>query len=297
VLCLVTLGIAFQCYALEPEPRKWNHLPIGVNFAGVGYAYTEADIYIDPVLLLEDVKMDMNTWAGKYIRTFELFDKSARVDFTQAYQEGQWKGLLDGVPASTSRSGLSDSFVRFAVNLIGAPPLQGKEYGAYRSKVDVETIVGVALAVRLPTGEYMNDKLINLGKNRFTFRPQMGVIHTRGKWSAEITGEVAFHTENNDFYNGNKLEQKPLYITHAHLIHNFRPGLWAVASIGYDYGGETRVNGIDKNNRQQNIAWAFSSSFPINRYTGIKVSYIGSHTEELIGFDSDTFMVSLSYLW
>lgn len=297
VLCLFTLGIAFQCYALEPEPRKWNHLPIDVNFAGFGYAYTKSDIYSDPVLLLEDVKMDMHTWAGKYIRTFELFDKSARIDFTQAYQEGKWKGLLDGVSTSTSRSGLSDSFVCFAVNLIGAPPLQIKEYGLYRSKVDVETIVGVALAVRLPTGDYMNDKLINLGKNRFTFRPQVGVIHTRGKWTAEVTGEVAFYTENNNFYNGNKLEQKPLYITHAHLIHTFRPGLWAVASIGYDYGGENRVNGIDKNNRQQDIAWAFSFAYPIIRSTGIKVSYIGTRTEESIGSDSDTLMVSLSYLW
>ena len=67
------------------------------------------------------------------------------------------------------------------MNLYGAPPLKGKEFAAYRAKVDVETIVGTALVVHLPTGDYMDDKLINLGSNRFTFWPQFGVVHNRGK--------------------------------------------------------------------------------------------------------------------
>jgi hypothetical protein len=74
---LIFAGTITPCQALEPEPRKWNHLPTGTNYAGVGYARTEADIAFDPTLLLEDVKMDMDSWVGQYIRTFELFDKSA----------------------------------------------------------------------------------------------------------------------------------------------------------------------------------------------------------------------------
>ncbi len=119
--------------------------------------------------------------AGKYIRTFELFDKSTRIDIGQGYQEGDWTGLVDGVPASASRNGLADTMARFAINLYGAPPLSGKEFGAYRSNMDVETIVGMGLVMRLPTGDYMKDKLINLGKNRFGFRPQVGISHIRGK--------------------------------------------------------------------------------------------------------------------
>ncbi len=297
LLGLLTIGLALPCFAVEPEPRKWNHLPMGTNFAGVGYVYTEADIFVDPVILLEDVEMELQTWAGKYIRTFELFDKSARIDFTQAYQEGEWTGLLDGVPSTASRSGWSDTFLRFAVNLYGAPPLSGKEFTTYRSETNIETIVGMALTVRLPTGEYMKDKLINLGKNRFTFRPQLGVIHTRSKWTAEVTSEVAFYTENDEFFNGNTLEQEPLYIIHGHLIHKFRPGLWVGASIGYDYGGENSVNGIDRDDTKQNIAWAFSFAYPINRYSGINVKYIGTRTQESTGLDSETLAAGLSILW
>jgi hypothetical protein len=97
----------------------------------------------------------------KYIRSFELFQKSARIGFTQGFHEGRWNGLLNGVHKSIKRSGLSDSRLRFAINVCGAPPLEGKDFADYRAKVDVETIVGMALVVHLPTGDYMDDKLIS----------------------------------------------------------------------------------------------------------------------------------------
>jgi hypothetical protein len=124
-LCFfLVLGLPFLCLAQELEPRRWSHLPIGTNFAGGGYAYTEADISFDPVLKLENVETELHTWAVKYIRTFELFQKSARIGFAQGFQEGRWTGLVDGVPTSIKRSGLSDSALRFAINLYGAPPLK-----------------------------------------------------------------------------------------------------------------------------------------------------------------------------
>jgi len=297
VLCLFAKSLMFPCLALELEPRQWSHLPVGTNFAGVGFAYTRADISFDPVLLIEDAEMDLKTWAGKYIRTFELFERSARIDLTQAYQQGDWTGLLDGTPASVSRSGWSDTYLRLAVNLYGAPPLRGKEFTTYRSGVKDDTIVGMGLAVRLPTGEYMEDKLINLGQNRVTFRPQLGINHIHGKWTAEVTGEVALYTDNDEFYNGNTLEQKPTYIIHGHLIHTFRPGLWVGTGIGYDYGGETRINGIDKDDKKQDIGWALSLAYPFNRYAGFKAAYIGSRKLESTGLDSDTLTASLSFSW
>lgn len=206
---------------MELQPGTWNHMPVGTNFAGFGYAYTEGDIFVDPTLLLEDVKFKNQTLVRKYIRTFKLFDKSARVDLTQGWQEGNWEGLLNGVKSSISRNGLSDTLLRFALNLYGAPPLSGKSYKTYRSEKAVETILGTGLTVRLPTGEYMEDKLLNIGKNRFGFRPQLGMVHTRGKWRLELTGEVAFYTDNSEFYNGQTLEQAPLFIIQSHLTHTF----------------------------------------------------------------------------
>jgi hypothetical protein len=297
LLFLFAMVLALPCFALEQEPRKWNHLPMGSSFIGGAYAYTEADIGFDPVLTLENVTMKMDTWAAKYVYNFELLDKSARIDITQAYQMGRWKGLLDGVKASTRRSGWSDTFVRFAVNLYGAPPLRGKKFATYRAKTKSETIVGAGLVVRLPSGDYDGAKLINLSQNRYVIRPQIGLVRTQGKWTGEFTGEVAFHTKNGTFFNGNTLEQKPLYTAQAHLIRALRPGEWTSVSMGYNYGGESKINGVNKDDRRQNIGWALSYSFPINRQAGIKIAYIGSRTRASTGLDMDSLVIGGGLVW
>jgi len=297
-LCVfLILGLPILCFAQELEPRRWSHLPTGKNFIGGGYAYTEADIFLDPVLRIEDGEMEMHTWALKYIRTFELLQKSARIDFTQAYQDGRYTGLLNGVPTSIKRSGLADSVLRFAINLYGAPPLEGKKFAAYRAKANVETVFGTALVVQLPTGDYMDDKLINLGTNRFTFRPQLGVVHNRGKWSMELTGAVWLYTDNDDFFNGNKLEQDPYYTIQTHLVYTFFPGLWTAAGAGYGYGGKSTISGEKKNDRRENLAWALSFGFPITRQLGVKVIYLATRSQESIGQDTDSIGVGFSIFW
>lgn len=294
---LLTLVVIPTSVAQELEPRRWSHLPLDSNFLGAGYAYTEGDIAFDPVLRIDDATMRVGTWALRYIRTLELFARSARVDVGLGYQEGRWSGLLDGVPASVTRSGLMDSVVRFAVNLYGAPPLKGREYAAYRASIQDETIVGAALAVHLPTGEYMDDKLINLGSNRYTIRPQLGVVRQLHQWTMELTGDVWFFTDNDSFYNGNELKQDPLYTIQGHVDYRFRPGLWASAGVGYGSGARSSINGVSKDDRRENFAWALSAGYPISRRLGIKLSYIGFRTWESVGTDSDTFAGVLSTFW
>lgn len=141
VLAFATLLLAGATSAQEVEPRRWGHLPLGANFVGAGYVHTTGDIFIDPVLLLEDVDLEMDTYALKYIRTFGLLGKTARVDLTQAHQQATWTGLLDGVPARAYRSGWADPIVRFSINVVGAPPLEGTEFARYRGGIEKETIV------------------------------------------------------------------------------------------------------------------------------------------------------------
>jgi hypothetical protein len=64
--------------------------------------------------------------------------------------------------------------------------MRGKEFADYRAAAaDTETILGVGLAVHLPTGQYFDDKLLNLGSSRFTFRPQPGMVTAvaTGRWN------------------------------------------------------------------------------------------------------------------
>ena len=116
---------------------------------GMGYAFTRADISFDPVLQIEDGTMDMHTVALSYVRTMELFERSSRLECMIPFQDARWKGRLAGEPASAHRSGMADPVVRVAMNLLGAPPLKGKDFAVYRASRNVETSVGLALAVHL----------------------------------------------------------------------------------------------------------------------------------------------------
>ncbi len=297
VAAIVFLVVAGAARGQELEPRRWGHLPIGANFAGIGYVYTDGGISLDPVLRIEDATFEMKSMALKYIHSFELIGKSARFELTQAYQQGTWSGLLDGMPTSVDRSGWGDTVLRFAVNLYGAPPLRGEEFAAYRAGADRETIFGAGLAVSLPTGEYFDDRLINLGANRFSLRPQVGFVHGWGNWSVEFTGALWIFTDNNDFWNGNRVEQDPLLAMQSHLIYTFRPGLWLGASLGYDIGGRSTVNGDAKDDRRNQLSWALSLGLPVNRHVGVKLGYIGSRSGERIGSDSDSIVAAVSVLW
>ena len=142
-----TMFLSSPAIAQELEPRRWSHLPIGQNYASLNYARTKGDIAFDPVLGIEDAKADVGTVLVGYVRSFELLGKSARIEVRQAWQHGQWSGLVNGVPRVIERDGLADTIVRAAVNLVGAPPLSGQAYGAYRAANPVETTVGAALVV------------------------------------------------------------------------------------------------------------------------------------------------------
>jgi hypothetical protein len=289
--------LALPCLAQDIEPRRWSHLPIGANFGGLGYGFSTGDITFNPVLRIEDGQFDLHTAAIQYIHSFELFGKSARFDLAQAYQTGTWEGRLNGAPASVDREGWADSTLRFAVNLVGAPPLSGKEFAAYNAATTCENIVGLGLLVRLPTGEYFDDKLINLGSNRYTFTPQFGWVHNEGKWSTELSGSVNFTTDNDEFFNGKSLEEDPYFVGQAHVSYTFRPGLWLTASTGYGLGGESSVNSVPADDPKGNFGWGLSLGIPINRAMGFKLSYIGTRTQEDTGADTDTFSLGFSMMW
>jgi hypothetical protein len=294
----VLIGSCASLNAQELTPRRWSHLPTGINVIGFGQVYTTGDIYFDPVLNAEDVEMEIHTSLVHYVHTFALLEKSARIEFAQGYQKAEWTGKLDGVDTTANREGLTDSTFRLAVNLYGAPPLKGKAFKEYRQSVaKKETLIGAGLVVTVPTGKYHNDKLLNIGGNRTVIRPQFGILHNRGKWTYETTIATWFYTKNDDFWNDNELEQDPFYTIQSHVIYTDKPGIWASASLGYGEGGESQVNGIDKSDRKRNIAWALSAGYSFTPRFGIKAAYIGTETQTDKGFDSTNFALAASYVW
>lgn len=292
--CLIILWAASPGHAQELEPQRWRHLPIDTNFVSLAYIHNDSDISLEPALRIENATMNLDTWALGYTRTFELFDKTAQVQIIQPWQEGDWSGTVNGQAAAISREGFGDTQVRFAIDLLGAPPMNVGDYAAYQASPEPKTVLGVALGVQLPTGEYMSDKLINLGTNVYTFRPEIGFVHERGRWSFEASGSVSIYTNNSDFFGGNRLEQNPLYFAQTNVLYRFTPGLWAAGGIAYALGAETTVNGIANNDQKENILWGFAGGYSITPWLGLKLQYVRSERLVDVGNDSNRYIVSLS---
>ena len=280
--------------ANEIEARRWAHLPVGTNIIGLAGARTDGDIAFDPVLRIENGEVEVDTVVTSFLHSFSLFDKTARLDVRLPYQKSRWQGLIDGESRSVRREGLGDPLFRLSVNLLGAPALKGEEYRSYRASHTTNTIVGAAVSLKVPLGQYEEDKLLNLGENRYTIRPQLGIVHTRGPVAYELTGSVNFYTDNSEFFDGKKREQEPLYVLQTHLTYTFRNYFWTSIAAGYDRGGKSKVNGIEKDDQRRDIYFAASAGFPVSRNSSIKFAYVGGRKQENIGADTNNFIMAYS---
>lgn len=291
---LLWLSFVSVTVAQELEPRRWSHLPIDANYLAVAYANTQGDIFFDPVLRIDDGTVSMHTAVTSYMRSFNLAGKTARFDVRLPFQKAQWEGLLNGEPATVEREGLGDPRFRLSVNILGAPALKGKEYRDYRAENSTNTIAGLALAVTIPIGHYKRDKLLNLGGNRFVIRPQAGIVHTRGQWSYEMTSSIFFFTDNNEFFNGNRRKQDPLYVLQGHIVRTLDRGVWASLSAGYDWGGQSSLNGEKKDDKRSDFLYAVSVGMPVRKTSSIKFAFVRARTRVGVGSDSDNILVAYS---
>lgn len=291
IACLAAPGVVL---AQDLEPRRWTHLPIGTNVTGLTYAYTEGKLTLDPVLQIEDATVDSHTLVAAYSHSFDCFSKTGRLDVLVPYQDSTWTGLLAGAPATRQRTGLSDPWLRLSVDLVGAPALKGEEFQRYRAAHPVDTIVGAALAVGLPLGDYQAERLLNLGQNRFTFRPQVGVVHTRGSWSYELTTSVFLFTANDEFFGGTERTQDPLYEAQSHVIHTFPNRWWASAGAGYSRGGASEIDGDSKDDTRSSLLSGLSVGLPVGKTQSLKLVYLRSDTLVDVGSDTDGFFLAWS---
>jgi hypothetical protein len=294
LVLLCTLCWAGTSFAQDTEPRRWTNLPTGLNFIGVGYAYTEGDILFDPVLRIEAASFKLHSSVFSYIRTLAVAGRSARVDFTLPYAAGRWEGTVDGEWTHLRRRGPGDARARFSMLLYGAPARTPQEFA---QSAKSNTIVGAAVSLTMPTGDYNSGRLINLGANRWVVRPQLGVTHTRGKWMGEFTGSVFLYSDNNQFWRGSRLVSDPLFAAQAHLIYNFRPGLWASLSTAYGWGARATIDGKAKDNRTGNWLTALSLGVPISRKQAIKFSWVNARTQRVVGSDTDSLVVAYSVMF
>jgi hypothetical protein len=278
--------------AQEAEPRLYSNTPVGLNFLIAGYVYAQGKMAFDPELPIADADFQQLSGAVAYVRSFEFLGQSAKFDVIAPYSAFSARALVNGQPHEREMSGFGDPRFRVSVNLVGAPALSLKEFANFKQ----DLIVGVSLQVSAPLGQYDDTKLLNLGNNRWSFRPELGFSKAWGPWTFEIAPSVAFFTVNPDFFNGKKFEQAPLYIVRSHLIFNFKSGGWISLDGVYFRGARTTVDGNPGDNEQENVRTGFTLGLPIDRRNSIKLN-VGTGVYTRTGSQFSNVAMAWQYRW
>ena len=287
----LVLGVA-NAKAQEAEPRSYSNTPIGLNFLIAGYVYSEGKIAFDPNLSIADAKFHSNTGLLAYVRSFDFAGQSAKFDVIVPASSFAAHGFVDGLPREREMSGLGDPRFRVSVNLFGAPALSAKEFASYQQ----DLIVGVSLQVAPPLGQYDNSKLLNLGNNRWSFKPELGISKAWGPWTFEIAPSVTFFSDNTDFFGGNTFAQAPIYAVQAHLLYTFQSGVWMALDGIYFAGGHTALNGVKSDNEQRNTRAGFTLALPIDRQNSLKLS-ASTGVSTRTGSEFSAVAIAWQYRW
>lgn len=254
--------------AQEAEPRSYSNTPVGLNFLIAGYIYANGKMAFDPDLAIADANFHSNTEVLAYVRSFDIGGQSAKFDVIVPATSFAAQGLLNGQPREREMSGLGDPRFRVSFNLFGAPALSVKDFANYKQ----DLIVGVSLQVSAPLGQYDDSKLLNLGNNRWSFRPELGISKAWGPWTFEVAPSMTFFTDNNDFFGGNSFAQAPIYAVQGHILYTFPSGIWMALDGVYFAGGRTALNGVKSDNQQENTRAGLTLALPIDPHNSLKLS-------------------------
>lgn len=289
---LIFTFYTFRSIAQELEPRALTNVPVGMNFALAGYGYAQGNTLLDPAVPIEDLRGKVHTIIGAYVRSVNIFGLSGKIDVVAPYAVGNWEGKLSGIDTTTHRSGMGDLRFRISFNFLGAPALKKSEFADYKP----ENISGLSLQIIAPTGQYYPDRLINLGSNRWVFRPQWGFARNINNWILETYISTWIFTRNSDFYGGNELKQNNLYAIKFHTIRSLRRGIWVAFNTGYAIGGRIYINGEEMDTRISTFRLGFTYSMPMGMHHSLRFSGISAIRFEK-GSDFDGLFISYLYRW
>jgi hypothetical protein len=290
ILGIVTLPVN----ATDTEPRAYSNIPTDLNFLIAGYANIKGNIAFAPSIPINNARLETHSAVFAYVRSLDFWGKSGKIDviIPTAWLSGQAEVL--GEQRSREISGFADPMMRLYVNLYGAPALSMKEFANYKQ----DTIVGVSLAVMAPGGQYDPLKLVNIGTNRWAIKPEIGISKAwlDNSLITEFAAGMFIYTDNNQPFQGNTLEQKPLYNLQGHLIYNFGKGIWSSVDANYYMGGRTITDNKQADNMQQNWRVGGTLSFPVTKQNSIKL-YGNTGVYSRTGSSFDIIGITWQYRW
>jgi hypothetical protein len=276
LLSAAVLAASAPARAQDLTPRAYLVTPVRSNAVNLSYIFNDGELLFEGTVPITGATGRLSVPALSLYRSLSLFGRSANVSATLPYGVGTFKGTVIEAEIEAYRSGLMDSVFRLAVNLKGAPAMELSEARKWRQK----HLLGASLKVVAPTGQYDPTKLINLGGNRWAFKPELGYSgRFGGHWILDAYASVWFFTRNPDFFSRNQYvpgthaqTQDPIGAVETHLSYDFKPRLWVSLDGNFWYGGRTSLDGVENPaTLQKSSRIGVTASFPVTGHQSIKL--------------------------
>jgi hypothetical protein len=278
--------------AQELEPGAYWPIPAGLNIVTASNSFNWGDVAFDPSAPIDEASAAINTTALAFTRAFSLAGRSANAGVVLPVIGGHLNGRYLGEPTEVGRFGAGDPRFRLATNLYGAPAMTPEAFASYRYRA----IVGISVTVVPPLGQYDPKKLINLGTNRWSLKPEVGVSRGYGRWVLEAMAGCWFFTDNSDFVGGRRREQDPIAAAQVHLTYRFTRTMWLAADANYYTGGRTAIAGTQNLDLQRNSRLGATFSSALDRHQAIRMSVSrGAYTT--IGARFTSIAIGYNYAW
>ena len=281
ICCALLLLACAGASAQELEPQSYSDTPPRINFVAAGYVRSDGAVLFDTSAPISDVQAGIDSLTAVYGGTTTVFGHTGSYAVGAPYVWADVRGNVGDASGTVMRSGPADLRVRIAMDLLGRQS---------------RPLVGASLTLIAPTGQYDSSRLINIGSNRWSFKPEIGMALPRGRWLLETSLGAWFYTDNDAFLGGRRREQESIAAVQVHVSYSFRPGWWIAASATYYRGGRTTVDGIENDDLQGNSRVGAVLSAPLTAHQSLKLAWSGGVSTRF-GGDFDTWSVFWQYAW
>ncbi|MBK1850085.1 transporter [Marinobacter sp. 1-4A] len=221
--------------AVDVDAGDYTALPAGTNLAMGYYQFATRDaLYSDGNKAPINAGLDSHIGILRGVHFTEIAGYIVDPQFLLPVGKLEGKDDTSGLGDA---SGIGDLTLAATVWLVNEP--------------ESNTYFGITPFVFAPTGSYDKKDALNLGENRWKYALQAGFITgLTPNISLDLAGDVTFYGENDEFGASNAtLKQDPSYQLQGYLRYHMSSQWDLRAGVSHTLGGETKVNGIDQDNR------------------------------------------------
>ena len=275
------------------DAHSYDNGPVGLNQLELSYAYVHSNVSLDTSLVIAGARLNVNQGMIDYARYFGLFNRLAWVEV--GVPIAGLSGSISGTKIQGSTTGAGDSSYQMGMLLKNGPALTVAQFQDYKPT----TVFGVSFTITAPTGLYRSNKILNLGSDRWLFKPEIALSHPIGseqKWQIDAYANAYFYTDNTSYHGTQILRQEPLPGLEGHITYSFNDSVWASLDTRYSFRGTTFVNGLDQGNAQQNFILGSEINISLNTRNALLLEFakavVHQNGPAVVGFT-----VKYDYTW